>query len=76
MGIFAGKGVKDEFKKGNTFGAYPEDSTKERENNEYYEFELDGNIVCEVFDDEDLLVIRELIGQVIAEKEGKEVHHG
>lgn len=51
-------------------------STKERENNEYYEFELDGLILCEVFDDEDLLVIRELIGQVIAEKEGKEVHHG
>ena len=25
MGIFAGKGVKDEFKKGNSFGAYPED---------------------------------------------------
>lgn len=25
MGIFAGKGVKDEFKKGNTLGAYPED---------------------------------------------------
>ena len=43
--------------------------TKERENNEYYEFELDGSILCEVFDDEDLLVIRELIGQVIAEKE-------
>ena len=51
-------------------------STKERENSEYYEFELDGNIVCEVFDDEDLLVIRELIDQVVAEKEGKEVHHG
>ena len=51
-------------------------STKARENSEYYEFELDGNIVCEVFDDEDLLVIRELIDQVVAEKEGKEVHHG
>ena len=51
-------------------------STKEREHSEYYEFELDGNIVCEVFDDEDLLVIRELIDQVVAEKEGKEVHHG
>ena len=51
-------------------------STKERENSEYYEFELDGNIVCEVFDDEDLLVIRELIDQVVAEKEGKDVHHG
>lgn len=51
-------------------------STKERENSEYYEFELDGNIVCEVFDYEDLLVIRELIDQVVAEKEGKEVHHG
>ena len=51
-------------------------STKEREISEYYEFELDGNIVCEVFDDEDLLVIRELIDQVVAEKEGKEVHHG
>ena len=51
-------------------------STKERENSEYYEFELDGTIVCEVFDDEDLLVIRELIDQVVAEKEGKEVHHG
>ena len=51
-------------------------STKERENSEYYEFELDGNIVCEVFDDEDLLVIRELIDQVVAEKEGQEVHHG
>ncbi len=51
-------------------------STQERENSEYYEFELDGSILCEVFDDEDLLVIRELIGQVIAEKEGKEVHHG
>lgn len=50
--------------------------TRGRGSNEYYEFELDGNIVCEVFDDEDLLVIRELIGQVIAEKEGKEVHHG
>lgn len=24
-GIFAGKGVKDEFKKGNTLGAYTED---------------------------------------------------
>ncbi|WP_279091331.1 hypothetical protein [Butyricimonas virosa] len=51
-------------------------STKEHENSEYYEFEFDGNIVCEVFDDEDLLVIRELIDQVVAEKEGKEVHHG
>ena len=51
-------------------------SMNERENIEYYEFELDGNIVCEVFDDEDLLVIRELIDQVVAEKEGKEVHHG
>ena len=51
-------------------------STKERENSEYYEFELDGYIVCEGFDDEDLLVIRELIDQVVAEKEGKEVHHG
>ena len=51
-------------------------STKERENNEYYEFELDGSILCEVFDDEDLLEIRELIDQVVAEKEGKEVHHG
>ena len=50
--------------------------TRGRGSNEYYEFELDGNIVCEVFDEEDLRVIRELIDQAIADKEGKEASHG
>lgn len=47
--------------------------TRGRENSEYYEFELDGSIVCEVFGEEDLMVIRELIDKVIAERERKEV---
>ena len=34
------------------------------------------SLMAILFADEDLLVIRELIDQVVAEKEGKEVHHG
>lgn len=49
--------------------------TRGRENSEYYEFELDGGIVCEVFSYEELMVIRELVDRVIVEKERKEVLH-
>lgn len=49
--------------------------TRGRENSEYYEFELDGSIVCEVFGYEELMVIRELIDRVIVEKERKEACH-